>query len=432
MLTDAGACNAHAPLLVGYSGGLDSTVLLHLLAEDPAMRARGLRAIHVHHGLHADADAWALHCRQACSALGVALEVVCVDGRRDTGDGLEAAARAARHGAFAAALRGGETLALAHHLDDQAETFLLRALRASGDGLGAMAPWRPYAAGQLWRPLLDTPRATLLQYARARGLAWIEDTSNDDDIHARNYLRHQVMPLLRSRWPHADHALARSAALQRASDALHEAADAQALATVRGVDPACLDATKLRRLPAARRARVLRRWAVACGLPPLPAAGVTAIERDLLHGDGKEDGRIAEFAWRDAVVRRWRDLLWAGRRQPALDDGFRAEWRDGRDFILPGGDRLSLAGDGTPPAEGWIVHARRGGERITLPGRSHSHAVKQVLQALGIPPWQRTRLPLLSSPDGTLLAMGDVVVSAAFDRWARAHRTRLYWHPATP
>src|SRR5690606_11447010 len=131
------------------------------------------------------------------------------------------------------------------------------------------------------------------------------------------------------------------------------------------------------------RARVLRRWIGDCRLPPLPAEGVARIERDLLQGDADD---TPEFGWRDVVVRRWRDLLWAERRRPALDSKFDVVWRGDAPLVLPTGDALSLAGEGVgnePTHAGWRVHARTGGERITLPGRLHSHALKQVLQDLG-------------------------------------------------
>jgi tRNA(Ile)-lysidine synthase len=161
------ADGAARAVLVGLSGGLDSVVLLHLLAAQPSIRAAGLRAIHVHHGLQAAAGEWAAHCHALCDALGVPFQVMKVEVVRDAGGGLEAAAREARRAAFADALRDDEVLALAHHRDDQAETFLLRALRASGpDGLAAMQPWQRFATGWLWRPLLGVPRTQLLAHAR--------------------------------------------------------------------------------------------------------------------------------------------------------------------------------------------------------------------------------------------------------------------------
>src|SRR3546814_338253 len=152
---------ASAAVLFVLSVGCDSVVLLHPLCTQPGIRDAGLRAIHDHHGLQSAADDWASNCRALCEALDVPLQVVDVDVERDSGFGLEAAARAARRRAFAAALRDDEVLALAHHRDDQAETFLLRALRASGpDGLAAMLPWQGFANGWLWRPQIGVPRAS--------------------------------------------------------------------------------------------------------------------------------------------------------------------------------------------------------------------------------------------------------------------------------
>ena len=414
---------AGAPCVVGYSGGLDSTVLLHLLAGDPATRRAGLRALHVHHGLHAQADAWALHCEATCAGLGIPLEVVRVAVDRRAGLGLEGAAREARHAAFAAHLRAGEVLALAHHRDDQAETFLLRALRGSGvDGLAAMRPWRAYASGWLWRPLLGMPRADLLAHARSQRLDWIDDPGNDDPGLDRNFLRHHVMPHLQARWPHAPAALARSAGLAAAATDLLDAGDDAALAGVRrAVD--LLDVAGLLALPATQRARVLRRWIAALGLPPLPAHGSACIEADLL--DARPDAR-ARFDWHGARVQRWRDLLHAGPLRAPLSRDWRATWDGRAPLRLPTGDTLELLG-----ADGFdrevIAHARHGGERLRLPRRRHDHALKHLLQDAGVPPWQRERLPLLSAADGTLLAAGDRLCSATLASWLDARGARLQW-----
>lgn len=419
----AGIDPAASGILVGFSGGLDSTVLLQACATSP-LRQLGLRALHVHHGLHADADAWAAHCQRACEALGVPLQVVRVEVARERGGGLEAAARTARHAAFAAELHDGEILALAHHRDDQAETFLLRALRASGpDGLAAMRPWRRHGRGWLWRPLLDLPRSKLLAHAQRQGLRWIEDPANADPAPDRNFLRHQVLPLLQQRWPQAGAAFARSAALSAAAADLLEAEDARALAAAATDDPHALAVAALLSLPAARRARVLRRWIEARGLPPLPASGIDRIEADLLRAAPDAE---AAFAWSTACVRRWRDLLHADRRQPPLPAGWHCRWDGRTPLALPDGGTLQLEGGRgfDPPL---TVHARRGGERIVLPGRHHHHALKHVLQEARVPPWLRERLPLLSSVDGTLLAAGDRILSADFAHWLHDHGTRLHW-----
>jgi len=411
------------PLHVGFSGGVDSAALLHLLSGVAAARNAGLRAIHVHHGLSPHADAWADHCQRFCDSLGVTLTVLRVEVARDAGDGLEAAARKARHAAFGSLLGDDEVLVTAHHRDDQAETFLLRALRASGpDGLGAMRPLRKFGRCWLWRPLLGVPRAALLAYAQQAGLDWIEDASNEDLSFDRNYLRHRVLPLLRERWPHADAAFALSAALCAETGALLADEDAAALAAVRSADPHALAVDKIKRLPAARRARVLRGWIEGLALPPLPAQGIARIESDLLDAASDSD---AAFAWSGAVVRRWRDILHADRRYPALPELWECEWDGRAEIDLPGGGRLRL--EGAAAFDSTLrVHARRGGERIVLPGRSHTSALKNALQALGLPPWERDRLPLVSDAD-TLLAAGDLLYSARFDAWLRERGARLVW-----
>lgn len=463
---DALPAAAGGTLVVAFSGGLDSTVLLHRLAVDPVLRARGLRALHVHHGLQAAADAWAEHCARQAAALGVALEVLRVDVPRDGGHGIEAAAREARYAALAAALAPGETLATAHHLDDQAETFLLRALRASGpEGLGAMRPWRRFAGGWHWRPLLALPRATLRAWAQAHALEWIEDPSNALPDPDRNFLRLQVLPMLQRRWPHAAAALARSAELSAQADALLDADDAALLDVLGGETgrmPATtgadlgrgpqgdtghsLDLAGLLAQPPARRARLLRRWVRELGLPRLPARGIERIEAELL---GARADAEAAFAWSGARILRWRGWLHADRLRASLPSDWSVLW-DGRTPLdLPDGGRLWLqagdagthgndAGDdGDPSGTGFDaplrVRARRGGERIVLPGRTHSHALKHVLQERGVPPWRRAHLPLLvavsGDDDGQVLAAGDIACAAPLDAWLRARGLRLVWRP---
>ena len=406
-------------ILVGFSGGLDSTVLLHLLAQHSELRANGLRAIHVHHGLHPDAGAWTAHCKAACAALDVPLSIAHVD-VVDTGEGPEASARTARHAAFERELRDGEILALAHHRDDQAETFLLRALRGSGpEGLGAMRPWRAFGPGWLWRPLLAQPREALRGYAATHELRWIEDPSNADERFDRNFLRNRIMPLLRERWPHADSAFAHSASLGAATaDALAHLDDAALDALV---DDNTLPVAALQALPPDARARLLRRWIRHLDLPPLPADGVRRIDLELLPAAGD---RVPHYDWHDARIVQWRGRLHALRRGEYWPPDWRRDWDGRKPLALPDGGTLSLEG---APGFDAIVQARTriGGERIVLPGRTHSHSLKHVLQEHGLPPWERTRLPLLFTADGSLLAAGTEILAAPFAQWLAERGARL-------
>ena len=315
-------------------------------------------------------------------------------------------------------------LALAHHHDDQAETFLLRALRGSGvDGLAAIRPWRPFAHGWLWRPLLDIPRAFLRAYARSQDLAWIEDPSNLDDALDRGYLRRHVLPRLRARWPQADAALARTAALAGEASDLLAAEDAAAL-QASAAGPAHLRADMLLALPVARRARVLRAWIASLGLPPLPAGGLRRIDADLLHA---APDAHAQFAWQGAWVRRWRDGLHAGI-DPPFDRLWQARWDGRAPLALPDGGALALIGAAAfdAPLE---ARLRSGGERIVLPGRRHSHALKHLLQETGVPPWLRARMPVLRDATGAVQAAGDAVIAAPLDAWLQARGAFLRWTP---
>lgn len=243
---------------VGLSGGCDSVVLLHVLRG--LLPEREIDAVHVHHGLSPNADLWAAFCEDYCHRLGVPLFVARVAVARDSADGLEAAARAARYAALARL--AGPVLMLAHHRDDQAETVLLNLLRGAGPaGLAAMRPMRPWVNGTLLRPLLACGRTQVEAYAQAEGLVWIEDDSNGDSRHARNFLRLELMPLIGRRFPAVSERLVSTAGLCRESEEL--------LAQLAEIDWAmaaegdALNLRALRNLPE-MRARNLLRYRLRC------------------------------------------------------------------------------------------------------------------------------------------------------------------------
>ncbi len=425
-------------LLVGLSGGMDSTVLLHALAMSRAEPGVGLRALHVHHGLHADADQWSEHCLQLCAALGVPCLIEHVRVRRDSGQGLEGAARDARYAAFAHHLHAGESLVLAHHQDDQAETVLLRLLRGSGsDGLAAMRRQRKFADGILLRPLLGMARSQLLAYANSHALSWCDDPSNEDEGPDRNFLRRKVMPLLEQRWPQAAGALAQSASLlAEDSGLLGEEADRRLAAVIDAKDPGVLRIPALLELDPAWRARVLRRWLDKQELPPLRRRAFALIAEQLLCGSADSSG---EYHWSGAVLRRWRDGLHASWKPDAVPGRWHRPWDGAGSLELPIGGTLQFKSlDGQARIEANTVSltsdfgacrvaSREGGERIRLPGRAHSHSLKHQLQQRHVVPWRRERMPLLFAGDGELLSAGDLIVSARLDAWCAAHRLALDW-----
>ncbi len=435
---------ADAPrrLLLGFSGGRDSTALLHRLATAAGSPWRGLRAVHVHHGLHADADRWAAHCASQAAALGVdcAVRRVAV---MPEGRGLEDAARRARYAAFAAERRDDECLVLAHHRDDQAETLLLALLRGSGErGLSAMRAFGIDARGPIWRPLLDTPAADVAAYAEAHRLVWIDDPSNADPRFARNRLRLDVMPLLRRHWPQTDAALAQSARHLADADALANRQAQADLATLQGLAGDTLDATALRALPTARATRALRAWADDRDA----ALTSDAIARVLGDWARLPRGRALQHALGRHALRQWDDRLWLTLRcadEPvgangATDAGAAsaapaaALWDGRQPLALGQGATLSLLG--APRFEHPLALAPRDAapRRFRAAGDAHSRPLKGHFAALGVPPWQRDAVPLLVDVAGELQALGDLAYGAAFDDWLRRHGARLLWQPATP
>jgi tRNA(Ile)-lysidine synthase len=398
-------------LSVGYSGGVDSHVLLHRLANQ-GHHDRTLMALYVDHGLQAAATAWGEHCAQVCRALNVPFRVLQINARPTPGESPEAAARCARYAALAAELGPDSALLTAHHRDDQAETLLLQLLRGAGPhGLAAMPAMSRLGQGWLLRPLLNVDRAELLAYAHAHDLQWIEDASNQDTGFDRNYLRHQVLPLLRERWPATNRTLARSARLCAETAAWLDEEAAADLAGVATDRPDCLAIPALQALSELRQRNVLRYWLRQLNLPIPEARQLQHILHDVLTAATDRNPCVR---WPGAEVRRYRDVLYAMSPLRPHEARQRFIWRADEEgwptLDLPGIGQLRMQetmGTGLRPevlAGGvLIVQFRQGGERFRPIGRAHSQELKKLLQQAGIPPWERERLPLVYLPPSPTL-----------------------------
>lgn len=401
--------------LLAFSGGLDSTVLLHLLHDYRRAHpeAPPLTAVHVNHNLQPGAAAWERHCERVCAALAVPLllrEVtVAADGR-----GIEAAAREARYEALAAVLEEGDVLFFAQHQDDQVETLLLRWLRGAGlRGLQGMPSLRPLGAGQLCRPLLAWPRAALEDYARQHRLQWIDDPSNADTGFDRNYLRHEVLPLLAQRWPGYRGSLVRSARqLGSAAAALEQLLPTPpACATLLG-DPG-IPVASLLADPAGSSWLVLQQWLLDLGLPAPPRAPALEFLRQLQAGGG-----TPELAWSGQRLRRFGGGVYLLPVGEAVNGAQGNRLAPAVPLDLSGFGTLELipadreAGIALGPGEFLTVRNRSGGERCQPLGRAHSQRLKKLLQEAGVPPWWRDRLPLLYWND-ELVAVADLWLCAS-------------------
>ncbi len=428
-LADALEALPDGPLVVAFSGGLDSNVLLAQLAELPAARARKLRALHVDHGLHADSARWAEHCTRVAATLAVPIIIAPVTVDRKSGFGLEAAARDARHAVFEQHLVGGGIVALAHHRDDQAETVLLKLLRGAGpQGVGAMRRLRPLGDGWLWRPLLDCPRSELLAYAQRRKLSWIEDPSNESSRHDRNFLRNEILPRLRERWPQADANLALSAAWARDAALLIEDQAAAELPRVHGPEPASMHIAEWLALSSSVRDAVLRRWLRDLGLQEPSRAQADELLRQL-HSARAD--RLPHVRWQQTEVRRYRELLYAMPVRASPGRGWQRSF-DGTPLQLPCElGQLSLIdthGSIVRMTDPLSVRFRRGGERILLPGRQHRSELRDLLQQAGVPPWERERLPMLIDRNDDVIAVGERWTGAKAQSMFDRLDCRLHWN----
>jgi len=415
----AGLAGAPRRYVVAFSGGLDSTVLLHALALSRDAAAPPLLAVHVDHGLHSDSAAWCRHCRSFAQSLGVEFIDMAVRIPGRSGHGAEAAAREARYNALRSVVEHGDWLLSAHHKDDQAETLLLNLMRGSGPaGLAGIAAVRPFADAWLVRPMLDVSRAALREYADAQGLAWIDDPSNEDQQFDRNYLRHDIMPRLENRWPGVIDRIRRSATLAgEASQLLDQLADADYRRL--GTRPDRLELTGLRALGPERQRNVLRYVVRETGLPSPPAAQLQSVITDLIPA---RDDAQPVVQWPGAEVRRYRDNVyiltpWAAAQYGAVVP-IPGDCAAQTIALHAGLGELHFEPDAPRGLADAVVRAglevrfRSGGEEIKPVGQSHTRKLKKLLQEEGVVPWMRERLPLLYSGDA-LVAVADLWIAAA-------------------
>ncbi|WP_353326931.1 tRNA lysidine(34) synthetase TilS [Chitiniphilus shinanonensis] len=397
---------------VGLSGGLDSIVLLHVLATLGPRLGLRLSALHVHHGLSPNADAWADHARAFAGRLGVPCRVARVQVVGIADSGLEAAARIARYTEFEHC--DADVLCLAHHRDDQAETVLFNLLRGGGlAGLAAMPQARPLGQVLLLRPLLDSPRDDLLAYARSHELAWVEDESNDDIRYDRNFLRRQVLPLLRERFPGCDAALARSAGHAAEAEGLLAAQAEQDLPEC--LDPAGgFDLMRARGLGEARARQALRCWLDGQGIVP----DQRAFDELWRQGDAAEDA-APRWRWRAHELRRYR-AAWYPAPEMVPGPVTALRWADGAAMPVPAWRGVL---DWSPAAEGLdasllaggrlSLRPRQGGERLCLHVGGGSRLLKSLYQEAAMPPWRREAWPLLYLDDA-LVAVPGIGVAAPY------------------
>jgi len=406
-------------IMVGYSGGLDSHVLLVALhqcrVERPDLR---LSAVHIDHGIQSESGSWSDHCRRTCRDLDIPIQVLSTTVGTDPKQGPEASARIVRYELFASILGEGDYLLLGQHADDQAETFLLQALRGSGpDGLASIPRQRAFAAGHLCRPLLDINRLELEIFARKRALQWVEDPSNRSSKFDRNFLRNEIIPHLRQRWPALDQTLSRSATRCGAASHLLLSVATEDLKLVRTQQGNCLNIPRLLKLGQERIFNTLRLWVRNNGLTLPRLQDLQQVEAHLLLANESHNGIVEIGGYQ---FRRYREQLYLLTKPPP-ERAFEQIWRSPfQPLQIPETGQTLTHSDCLKqglllsPEHEVQVRSRLGGELIKVGNPAYHKAVKKVLQEASIPPWHRDTIPLLYI-DGRLAAIWDIAVSRDFN-----------------
>lgn len=386
---------------VAYSGGVDSHTLLHLIVMLRQQQADiRITAIHIHHGLQAEADAWAEHCQTICSEIDVPLQIIHVNAHAKSGQSPEEVARISRYQAFKSLVKKNDILLTAQHQDDQAETVLLQLLRGSGlAGLAAMPIISPFGSAYLARPLLAFSQQALYDYATQYQLFWIEDLSNLDTHYDRNYLRQSILPLLRQRWPGFNKTLHRTS--QHCADSqalLTELADELLVSAHNPVDNT-VAISILAELTPSKQRLLLRAWIQQSGLRYPSTHTIERIITEVLPA--KKD-KVPIVNWSEGCIRRYRNTLYLSKPEPYFDCATKFNWDGEKPLLMSGNGSLAAVPTLNKGicAQQWkhqsiTICFRTGGERGRIAHRTGQHSLKKLFQECSIPPWIRNRIPLV-------------------------------------
>lgn len=398
-------------LVVGFSGGLDSTVLLHVLASSPSLRDQ-LLAVHINHGISRNSLAWQRHCEQFCSDLGIDFIAKAIEFDRLAN--IEEAARTARYDFFSSLLMNKDCLVLAHHLDDQAETVLLQLFRGAGiDGLAAMLELSDLETGQLARPFLTYSRSHLESYALSHGLKWVEDESNQDIKYSRNYLRHQVMPLLAEKWPGVAGNIARAAThCQQAKTNLEALAIHDCPDLLRANDHLSIE--PLKALGFDRITNVLKIWLKKNQVQLPSTKTFQRIAHEIIFAS---PDAMPMVSWGEIQVRRFQQHLYL-LRGDVINLPEVIEWQQFPEPLKCPEANIYLSavqakkGLKVPQDAKMDVRFRKGGEEFYW--HDQTKHLKKLFQEWQVPHWIRDRVPLVYINEQLACIVGYAVSDSFF------------------
>jgi len=402
-------------IYIGYSGGVDSHVLLHACAALPEFKAK-ITAVYIHHGLQFEADEWAIHCAKIAEKLGVAFLMQRVYAHPNSGESPEEAARNARYAAFKNLINENDVLLIAQHREDQLETVLLQLFRGSGlRGLAGMPEKTPFGDGELLRPLLNISKETINIYAAEHQLNWIEDPSNQSTIYDRNFLRREIIPHLKQRWQSLDKTVARAAThCAEAQTVISNFAQTQ-FETVFNLLDNTLNILALQTYSPSEQRLIVRQWFDFLDLKMPSHNFVQRILNDVMAARVDSSPILTGHG---VNIRRYRTKLYA---MTHVLTGFEwCEWEHEKTTLTLSNQQILAIQSADCGISHAVWHAatitvkmRRGGETLALPNRDGHHELKKLFQEANIPPWQRENMPLIYL-NGELAAVGNLWIAAAF------------------
>ena len=386
-------------MTVALSGGVDSVVLLHLLHSLQKKHRFTLNATHVHHGLSKNADKWVKFCEKLCRDLSVPIDVHYVKLPQKKSLGIEGEARRLRYEKLLQSK--SDLVVLAHHADDQAETFLLQLIRGAGvKGLSSMAHFDD--ARRLWRPLLNTSRIDIEKYAKQHKLKWIEDESNLNTDFDRNFIRSKVLPILKNRFNHIIKVISRSSAhLAEAQNLLDDLAQLDLKKYLKSINyNHKLQVKTLNKLSLTRAKNVLRYW-LEMNDQLMPSKDLLdELLRQVLTA--KKDATLKIELSKDYEIRRYKDEIYLVQKNQKTQKNYEIIWAGEPEILLPNGSKLKfkkVKGRGISftkiKDKKIIISNRKGGEFFKPDSKRPTKKVKQLLQESDLPPWERENLPMI-------------------------------------
>jgi len=387
---------------LAYSGGLDSHVLVHSLAgvrhvSDTCLTP-SVKVVHINHNISPNSDMWEQHCRKVCENLNLPFYALSISLDLKSGESLEEQARNLRYAKLSSLMEDGDFLLTAHHQNDQAETFLLQLLRGAGvKGLSAMPECKKFGNGFQARPFLNCTREMLHEYAKHHELQWIDDESNLKTEFTRNYIRQELSPILKQRWPDFAANIARSASHCAEANELLEKIAAEDCVEATGQFPNTLSISKLNTLSGARQKNALRYFIVNNNVILPSTAKLQQMQLCILQSRSDKSPIVS---WGDFELRRFKDDIFLLQTKDAVIPRSEVTINlQESTHDIPGFGQIQIVktqGEGlNNKLKRLSLRFRKGGETLRLPNRKHHSDLKKLLQQWNVPPWQRDRIPLL-------------------------------------